>query len=202
MRLDKFLKVSRIIKRRTVANEVCDAGKAVVNGKVARASYDVKVGDVIEIQMGVNCTRARVLNVLAGKECRDLPRSVQHRVKLTKAEYREAVARLKLCYDLLFALPGCPTVYYGDEAGMTGCSDPFCRMPFPWGKEDTDLQAYVRKKMREHRDSEVLRTGHCEIEAIDADTVRIRRFMLDGRDGLGQPTKEQAEKVYTIRRDA
>ena len=52
MRLDKYLKVSSIIKRRTVANEVCDAGKATVNGKVARASYDVKVGDVIEITLG------------------------------------------------------------------------------------------------------------------------------------------------------
>ena len=49
MRLDKYLKVSRLIKRRTVANEACDAEKVLVNGKVARASYDVKVGDVIEI---------------------------------------------------------------------------------------------------------------------------------------------------------
>ena len=63
MRLDKYLKVSRLIKRRTVANEVCDAKHVSVNGKVARASYDVKVGDVIEIQMGANCTRARVLDV-------------------------------------------------------------------------------------------------------------------------------------------
>ena len=47
MRLDKYLKVSRIIKRRTVANEACDAGRVLVNGKVARASYDVKVGDVV-----------------------------------------------------------------------------------------------------------------------------------------------------------
>ena len=52
MRLDKYLKISRLIKRRTVANEACDAGKILVNDKVARASYDVKVGDVIEIQMG------------------------------------------------------------------------------------------------------------------------------------------------------
>ena len=50
MRLDKYLKVSRIIKRRTVANEACDAKHVTVNGKVARASYDVKVGDKIEIQ--------------------------------------------------------------------------------------------------------------------------------------------------------
>ena len=48
MRLDKYLKVSRLIKRRTVANEACDAGKVLVNGKVARASYDVKPGDVLE----------------------------------------------------------------------------------------------------------------------------------------------------------
>lgn len=52
MRLDKYLKVSRIIKRRTVANEACDAERVVVNGKTARASYEVKVGDVIEINLG------------------------------------------------------------------------------------------------------------------------------------------------------
>jgi ribosomal 50S subunit-recycling heat shock protein len=52
MRLDKFLKVSRIIKRRTIANEACDAGKVTVNGKVARASLEVKLGDKIEITMG------------------------------------------------------------------------------------------------------------------------------------------------------
>ncbi len=63
MRLDKYLKVSRLIKRRTVANEICDAKHVTVNGKVARASYDVKVGDIIEISMGQNVTRAKVLNV-------------------------------------------------------------------------------------------------------------------------------------------
>lgn len=52
MRLDKFLKVSRIIKRRTVANEACDAGRVEVNGKIARASYDVKIGDVIKVSLG------------------------------------------------------------------------------------------------------------------------------------------------------
>ena len=63
MRLDKYLKVSRIIKRRTIANEVCDAKKVTVNGKIARASYDVKEGDVLEIQMGDNLLRAKVLSV-------------------------------------------------------------------------------------------------------------------------------------------
>ena len=63
MRLDKYLKVSRLIKRRTIANEVCDAKKVSVNGKIARASYDVKEGDVIEIQMGEHLLRAKVLLV-------------------------------------------------------------------------------------------------------------------------------------------
>ncbi len=63
MRLDKYLKVSRLVKRRTVANELCDAKHIDVNGKTARASYDVKVGDIIEIRVGSNVTKAEVLVV-------------------------------------------------------------------------------------------------------------------------------------------
>ena len=63
MRLDKYLKVSRIIKRRTVANEACDAGRVVVNGKIARASSDVKVNDVIVITIGARTVKARVVSV-------------------------------------------------------------------------------------------------------------------------------------------
>lgn len=63
MRLDKYLKVSRIIKRRTVANEACDAGRVLVNGKAARASYDVKVGDVLEIALGAHPIKAEVLSI-------------------------------------------------------------------------------------------------------------------------------------------
>ena len=63
MRLDKFLKVSRLIKRRTVANEACDAGRVLVNGKVAKASLDVKVADQIEIQFGTKSVKVEVLDV-------------------------------------------------------------------------------------------------------------------------------------------
>ena len=61
MRLDKYLKITRLIKRRTVANEACDGGRILVNGKVARASYAVKDGDTIEIQMEM-CIRDRLLS--------------------------------------------------------------------------------------------------------------------------------------------
>ncbi len=63
MRLDKYLKVSRIIKRRTVANEACDAGRVSVNGKPARASYEVKPGDIIEIALGNHPVRAEVVRI-------------------------------------------------------------------------------------------------------------------------------------------
>ena len=63
MRLDKFLKVSRLIKRRTVANEACDAGRVVVNDKPAKASFNVKEGDIIEIHFGTSSVKVEVLDV-------------------------------------------------------------------------------------------------------------------------------------------
>ena len=63
MRLDKFLKVSRLIKRRTVANEACDAGRVLVNEKPAKASLNVKKGDIIEIQFGAKAMKVEVLDV-------------------------------------------------------------------------------------------------------------------------------------------
>lgn len=63
MRLDKYLKVSRLIKRRTVANEACDAGRVSVNGRSVKASYDVKIGDVVEIQFAQRTLKVEVLAV-------------------------------------------------------------------------------------------------------------------------------------------
>ncbi len=63
MRLDKFLKVSRLIKRRTVANEACDAGRVSINGKTAKASSQIKAGDILEIQFGNRTVKAQIENV-------------------------------------------------------------------------------------------------------------------------------------------
>jgi len=63
MRLDKYLKVSRLIKRRTVANEACDAGRVSINGKVVKASYEVKTGDIIEIVFGQKNIKVKVIDI-------------------------------------------------------------------------------------------------------------------------------------------
>ena len=80
MRLDKYLKIARIIKRRTIANEACDAGRVSVNGKIARASYDVKVGDIIEVAFGtrnVNLQVTSVLETVKNEDVADLYKIVQ-----------------------------------------------------------------------------------------------------------------------------
>lgn len=73
MRLDKYLKVSRLIKRRTVANEACDAERVSVNGKPARASYSVSPGDIIEIRLGARAVRIEVLSISESAAKADAP---------------------------------------------------------------------------------------------------------------------------------
>ena len=77
MRLDKYLKVSRLIKRRTVANEACDAGRVLINGKPAKASAQVKAGDILEIQFGSRNVRVEVLDVQETVKKRSSQRAVQ-----------------------------------------------------------------------------------------------------------------------------
>ncbi len=78
MRLDKYLKVSRLIKRRTVANEACDAGRVMVNGKVAKASCDVKVGDVIEIAFGNKNVKAEITMIADSTKKEDAKEMFQY----------------------------------------------------------------------------------------------------------------------------
>lgn len=74
MRLDKFLKVSRVIKRRTIANEAADGGRVIVNGKVVKPSYEVKVGDIVEIKFGDKVSKFEIIKIptTVGKEIGEL----------------------------------------------------------------------------------------------------------------------------------
>ena len=68
MRLDKFLKVSRVIKRRTVANDAADSGRIAVNGKIVKPSYEVKVGDIVEIKFGDKVSRFQIVKIPVGQK--------------------------------------------------------------------------------------------------------------------------------------
>lgn len=142
--------------------------------------------------------RYRALNILAGRECQELSKADQQHVHLNVEEYELAVRRYKLCIDLLCALPGCATVYYGDEVGLTGCHDPWNRRAFPWGREDKSLQKYVANKLRHRQESDLLRLGYCDIEAPDDDTLLITRRMKDGHDALGQETTVTGKEIIKV----
>lgn len=145
-----------------------------------------------------NHDRCRALNILAGRECQELSKADQQHVHLNVEEYELAVRRYKLCIDLLCALPGCATVYYGDEVGLTGCHDPWNRRAFPWGREDKLLQKYVANKLRHRQESDLLRLGYCDIEAPDDDTLLITRRMKDGHDALGQESTVTGKEIIKV----
>ena len=94
---------------------------------------------------------------------------------MTPQEHAKGLERLKLGYALLFAFPGAPTVYYGDEAGMTGFEDPFNRGTYPWGKEDKDLVAYVSKLGQLRKTSKALRQGTLAYLAADKGLLAFTR---------------------------
>ena len=142
--------------------------------------------------------RCRALNILAGRECQELSKADQQHVHLNVEEYELAVRRYKLCIDLLCALPGCATVYYGDEVGLTGCHDPWNRRAFPWGREDKSLQKYVANKLRHRQESDLLRLGYCDIEAPDDDTLLITRRMKDGHDALGRESTVTGKEIIKV----
>ena len=97
---------------------------------------------------------------------------------------------------LTVSLPGMPSLYYGDEAGMEGAADPFCRGTFPWGREDSDTIAMVKAAFALRKARPVLTRGFLELSNEGEDTLVIQRFAKDGLDVFGQPL---SDAPYTLR---
>ena len=143
--------------------------------------------------------RARIINVLAGCEGKDLPREERALLQLTQEQYHTGSQRFVKGVEILCALPGAPTLYYGDEAGMQGSADPFNRGTYPWGQEDTSLQFAIRELLYNRKSSPVLKTGYIDAWAKDSDTLMIRRYFQNGFDALGNPASGD-EKTIQIKR--
>ena len=135
--------------------------------------------------------RARILNVLAGRTWEDVPPAERRGKKLTRGEYRQAAEKYVELVRLLCALPGIPCIYYGDEAGMQGGPDPFCRGTFPWGQEDRELQAKIRELLWQRRNSRALQTGCLTLSTVDDDTLLIQRVISGGKDVFGDPARNE-----------
>lgn len=139
--------------------------------------------------------RARVLNVLCGEEWEGVDALYRGRCKLSDGQRRLAVRRLREMWKLYAAMPGMPCLYYGDEAGMEGAPDPFCRGTFPWEQEDQEILTLTREALALRASRPVLRRGAFEITPVDRDTVRIRRFGHAGFDVFGEELSDSDYEV-------
>ncbi len=145
--------------------------------------------------------RPRTINVLAGKSFEDLPFAQRAEARLTKEEYELGKKRYLKMLCAVCALPGTPCLYYGDEAGLWGASDPWCRGTYPWGHEDRELLEGVRGILRFRRDREVLQTGFLNLVVRDADRLLILRSFEGGRDAFGEAREDESLTVEIDRRE-
>lgn len=130
--------------------------------------------------------RARILNILAKQDYRDLPNIERRGLKLAEQRKEAARSRFEKMLAIIISLPGMPSLYYGDEAGMEGASDPFCRGPYPWGREDERMMEIVRNAFSLRHRRPVLRSGFLDLSNEGDDTLIIHRYAKDGKDVFGE----------------
>ena len=129
--------------------------------------------------------KPRIINVLSGEENLEPPREKRAFRPLTDERYALGCERFARAFEFICHLPGMPCLYYGDEAGMTGMGDPFCRGTYPWGREDLELKNRIRAIIRRRNECPALQTGTAVVRARNADEVEVRRVIADGLDVFG-----------------
>lgn len=145
--------------------------------------------------------RARILNVFAMEEHQSEDRSYTKHVKLTQEQYTAAYGKYLQAIALLTALPGTPTIYYGDEAGMQGTADPWNRRTYPWGYEDKSLVAAVKALLNNRLEHKILQTGLIDVKVINDDCLEIKRFAENGRDAFGDTATNETITLRLNRND-
>ncbi len=142
--------------------------------------YPKQSSDTLMNFLGSHDTE-RILTVLGGKDCGNRSNAELAGMKMSHEERETAIGRLKLAYGILAGLPGVPCVFYGDEAGLEGYRDPFCRMPFPWKKINEDLLSFYRRMGQIRRDHPVFRDGLFRLLSLTADhVIYVREPYMNG----------------------
>ena len=145
--------------------------------------------------------RPRILNILAGNDGADLPQTEQADVRLGQEERMIGALRERMMLRFIISMPGVPCVYYGDEAGLEGCGDPFCRRTYPWKKEDQEMLSYYRRLIALRKGLPVFITGYSRVFAPCDDVLCVARQFTGGQDAFGEPQKE-AIAITMINRSA
>ena len=146
--------------------------------------------------------RVRILNAMAGYDqegIAQMDRAEAAHIRLTPEQREAAQAKVLEAFRLLCALPGAPTVYYGDELGMEGMADPWNRAPMVWDKGDKAMRRALKKILQARQAKPMLQTGFLSVDAPDADTLIVRRYAVKGRDVFGKPLGGRAVTVKISR---
>ena len=129
--------------------------------------------------------RPRALNALVGLTGEGMPRGEQAMFRLSPQQRALAIARLRLMFQIICALPGMPSIYYGDEAGLEGMNDPFCRGSYPWGAEDEELITFFRETLAYRAAHPAMTVGDVDILAPHPDVLAVVRSITQSRDVFG-----------------
>jgi len=141
--------------------------------------YPKQSADVLMNFLGTHDT-ARILTELGGEPSGNRSNAELSVARMTAAERKIAIARLKVAYQLISVMPGLPCIFYGDEAGLEGYGDPFCRRPFPWGHEERELTEFYQKTGWFHRSNPVFRDGYVRLLAVSSRAAAVVRH--NGKD--------------------
>ena len=117
----------------------------------------------------------RILTVLGDEDASGLSNHQLARMRMDPGRRNFALKRLMTAYTILATMPGLPTVFYGDEAGLEGYGDPFNRLPYPWGREDLEILEHYRKTGKIRRENSVYREGSIKIHILENDLLIFSR---------------------------
>lgn len=143
--------------------------------------------------------RPRALTVLADVGNMEPDRKYRYPLELQKHDYERGRRRLIAAWQLICALPGMPCVYYGDEAGLYGMSDPYCRGTYPWGHEDTEILTAFRRIAEVRKNSTAMKTGDMRTYSIGEDVLVIEREIIGEKDVFGAKA-ENEKHAFAINR--
>ena len=146
--------------------------------KILYSHYPKHNADLLMNLLGTHDTE-RILTVLGGESSEGLTNKELSTKKMSKLERKRAVSLLKLAYTIVATVPGVPCIYYGDEAGMEGYRDPFNRLPYPWGREDSELLDFYKKIGKIRTNEPVFKNGFFEIIQCNSDILAFARYNED-----------------------